>query len=79
MMHAWINDETVVVTILPSEAEPEMMGPIYKISYHDMETMEELAQMRKMVTRAEQDFHRRLAAKLRKEQEPKKEWWFPLA
>ncbi len=66
-MHAWIKDQTVF-TILPSEHEADDMGPIYKVSYHDGETLEELRQMRIMAQRVEQDFHRRLAAKLIKEQ-----------
>ncbi len=66
-MHAWIKDGTVV-TILPAEHEPDEMGPVYQVSYHDSETLFDLAHMRANIVRMEKDFHKRLAAKLRKEQ-----------
>jgi hypothetical protein len=66
-MHAWISGRTVVA-VLPSEVEPETMGQIYAVSYHDSETLEELAQLRRTAAAMEENFHRRLAAKLIKEQ-----------
>lgn len=66
-MQAWVRDGKVHF-ILPSEYDPEDMGPIYEVSWYDHENLEEVRLAARQAQRASDAVERRLAAKLVKEQ-----------
>ncbi len=67
-MYAWVKDGKVHF-IVPSEHEPEEMGPLYKIKWTDVQTLDALRELFRKAQRTLNDFEGRLAAQILKENE----------
>lgn len=66
-MHAWIKDDKIHF-ILPSEHEPEAMGPIYRLSFEDAETLDDARSLAAAARLNVEMLERRIIRKLQREQ-----------